>query len=612
MSFRGQSLPRLEDARFLTGRGRYIEDIDVPGQTWMQVVRSPHAHATIERIDIERRARVPGVLGVFTAADLAELGPLPCTVPVASVAPMIVPPRSALASDRARHVGDPVAFVVAETRAAARDAAELVAVDWQSLPSVVDGPPALLPGAPHLWEQAPNNLSYRFQKGDQNAVRAAISGAAHVVELELVNNRIVISALEPRGAIGRYDGDGFHLLFSGAGVHALQSQLASSVFRVPPEQMHIACPDVGGGFGVKNALYPEWVMLLWAARALGRPVRWMSERAEDFITTAQGRDNVTRARLALDADGRFLALDVATVANLGAYLSSGGPGSSTNAPANAMGSGYVIPAIFMDVQGVFTNTVPIDAYRGAGKPEVNYMIERLIDEAARRCGFDAIELRRRNLVREFPYRKALGTVIDCGRFADNLDDAIVAADHAGFRRAPGGVATPRQAARHRRDLLHGNRPRRAERGRRTSLRGRWQRGAAGRHAVQRHGPRDRLRADRRRPARPADRGVPLRAGGYREGARRQRSWRRTLHAHGWRRAVQGGGRHAGEGPRHRRAHAAGIGGPDGVRRWALRGARRTGSRHRSARRRRVRHAILPICLTACRRAWTPMSGICST
>ena len=229
---------------------------------------------------------------------------------------------------------------------------------------------------------------------------------------------------------------GFHLLFSGAGVHGLQTQLAGSVFRVPPDRMHVACPDVGGGFGVKNALYPEWVMLLWAARALGRPVRWMSERTEDFVTTAQGRDNVTRARLALDADGRFLALDVATVANLGAYLSSGGPGSSTNAPANAIGSGYVIPAIFMDVQGVFTNTVPIDAYRGAGKPEVNYMIERLIDEAARRCGFDAVELRRRNLVREFPYHKALGTVIDCGRFADNLDDAIVAADHAGFARAP--------------------------------------------------------------------------------------------------------------------------------------------------------------------------------
>jgi carbon-monoxide dehydrogenase large subunit len=447
MSFRGQSLPRLEDARFLTGRGQYIEDIDVPGQTWMQVVRSPHAHATIGGIDTAAARGVPGVLRVFTAADLAELGPLPCTVPVASVAPMIVPPRLALAAERARHVGDPVAFVVAETRASARDAAERVAVEWQPLPSVVDAPAALLTAAPQLWQQAPNNLSYRFQKGDQNAVRTAISGAAHVVELELVNNRIVISATEPRGAIGRYDGDGFHLLFSGAGVHALQSQLADAVFRVPAERMHIACPDVGGGFGVKNALYPEWVMLLWAARSLGRPVRWMSERAEDFITTAQGRDNVTRARLALETNGRFLALDVATVANLGAYLSSGGPGSSTNAPANAIGSGYVIPAIFMDVQGVFTNTVPIDAYRGAGKPEVNYMIERLIDEAARRCGFDAIELRRRNLVREFPYRKALGTVIDCGRFADNLDDAIVAADHAGF--------ATRQEESQRRNRLRG-------------------------------------------------------------------------------------------------------------------------------------------------------------
>jgi carbon-monoxide dehydrogenase large subunit len=432
VSFRGQSLRRLEDVRFLTGRGRFVEDIDVPGQAWMQVVRSPHAHATIKHLDTAAARAVPGVLGVFTATHLADLGPLPCTVPVASVAPMIVPPRHALAADRVRHVGDPVAFVVAETRSGARDAAELVVVDWQVLPSVVDAPAALEAGAAQLWDQAPGNLSYRFQKGDQSAVHAAIAGANHVVELELVNNRLVISALEPRGAIARHDSDGFHLLFSGAGVHALQSQLADSVFHVPAEQMHVACPDVGGGFGVKNALYPEWVMQLWAARALGRPIRWMSERAEDFITTAQGRDNVTRACLALDAEGRFLALDVSTVANLGAYLSSGGPGSSTNAPANAMGSGYVIPAIFMDVHGVFTNTVPIDAYRGAGKPEVNYMIERLIDEAARRCGFDAIELRRRNLVTEFPYRKALGTIIDCGRFAANLDDGIVAADRSGF------------------------------------------------------------------------------------------------------------------------------------------------------------------------------------
>ncbi|HEY3848097.1 MAG TPA: molybdopterin cofactor-binding domain-containing protein, partial [Acetobacteraceae bacterium] len=427
MPFRGQSLRRLEDARFLTGGARYVEDIDLPRQAWMHVVRSPHAHAVIERIDATAAQAIAGVLGVFTAADLSDVGPLPCTVPVASVAPMVVPPRFALAADRARHVGDPVAFVVAETRIAARDAAESVSVDYRFLPAVVDGPAALLPKAPQLWAQAPGNLSYRFQKGDADAVRSAMQAAAHVVELELINNRVVISAIESRGALGQHGADGFHLMFSGAGVHGLCSQLADYVFCVPHGRMRVSCPDVGGGFGVKNALYPEWVMLLWAARRLGRPVKWIGERSEDFVTTAQGRDNVTRARLALDRDGGFLALDVSTIANLGAYLSSGGPGSSTNAPANAMGSGYVIPAIFMDVQGVFTNTVPIDAYRGAGKPEVNYLVERLIDAAARRHGFDPIALRRRNLVSEFPYRKALGTVIDGGRFAANLDDAVVAA-----------------------------------------------------------------------------------------------------------------------------------------------------------------------------------------
>jgi carbon-monoxide dehydrogenase large subunit len=430
---KGQSLRRLEDARFLTGRGQFIEDIDVPGQTWMHVVRSPHAHAVISGIDVEAARTTPGVLGVFTAADLADLGPLPCNVPVASLQPMIVPPRRALVTDRARHVGDPVAFVVAETRDAARNAAETVVVDYDVLPAVVDPQAALGAGTPQLWDQAPGNLSYRFQKGDAGAVQAAIAGAAYVVELELINNRLVICAMEPRGAIGAYDeADGFHLQFSGAGVHALKSQLAETVFRVPAERMRVSCPDVGGGFGVKNALYPEWVMLLWAARHLGRPIKWLSERVEDFVTTAQGRANATRARLALDAEGTFLALDVSTVADLGAYLSTGGPGSSTNAPANAMGCGYVIPAIFMDVRGAFTNTVPIDAYRGAGKPEVNYMIERLIDTAARRHRFDPIALRRRNLVAQFPYRKALGTVIDCGRFAANIDLAVHAADHVGF------------------------------------------------------------------------------------------------------------------------------------------------------------------------------------
>jgi carbon-monoxide dehydrogenase large subunit len=428
----GQSLRRQEDARFLTGHGWYIEDIDLPGQAWMHVIRSPHAHATIAGIDAVEASATPGVLGIFTAADLAALGPLPCMVPVPSVPPLVAPPRYALAAERVRHVGDPVAFVVAETRDAARNAAEAVVVDYETLPAIVDPMAALQAGAPLLWDQAPANLSYRFQKGDAAAVRAAIAGARHVVELDLVNNRLVIASMETRGAIATHDAQGFHLQFSGAGVHGLKSQLADTVFGVPPEQMRVSCPDVGGGFGVKNALYPEWVMLLWAARHLGRPVKWIGERAEDFVSTAQGRGTVTHARLALDAEGGFLALEASVVAELGAYLSTGGPGSSTSAPTNAIGSGYVIPSIFMDVRGVFTNTVPIDAYRGAGKPEMNYMLERLIDEAARRCGFDPIALRRRNLVTQFPYRKALGSVIDGGQFSETLEEAVIAADHAGF------------------------------------------------------------------------------------------------------------------------------------------------------------------------------------
>jgi carbon-monoxide dehydrogenase large subunit len=432
MPLRGQSLLRREDERLLTGRGRFIEDLDAPGQVWMHVVRSPHAHADITSLDAEAARGMPGVLGVFTAADVAELGPLPCTVPVDSVAPMVVPPRHALAAGRVRHVGDAVAFVVAETREASRGAAEAVLVDYDSRPSIVDPVAALRHGAPQLWDQAPGNLSYQFQKGDSAAVQTALVDAAHVVSLELVNNRIVICAMETRGAIASFDAGGFHLQFSGAGVHGLQSQLAKTVFGVPAEQMRVSCPDVGGGFGVKNALHPEYVMLLWAARHLGRPVKWIGERAEDFVTTAQGRGTVTQGRLALDSEGNFLALEASVIAELGAYLSTGGPGSSTMAPANAIGSGYVIPAIFMDVRGVFTNTVPIDAYRGAGKPEVNYLIERLIDAAALRCGFDRIALRRRNLVARFPYRKALGSVIDGGRFVETLDEAVVAADHAGF------------------------------------------------------------------------------------------------------------------------------------------------------------------------------------
>jgi carbon-monoxide dehydrogenase large subunit len=369
---------------------------------------------------------MPGVRGVFTAADLEAdgVGPLPCIAQVATVAPIIVPPRRALALARVRHVGDPVAFVVADTINQARDAAERVAVAYRQLPAVVDAAAALLPEAPLLWDEAPGNQSYRFERGDKRAVEAALAGAAHTVEIELVNNRLVVVPIEPRAAIGDYDGaaDRLQLLLTGQGVHSLRQQLATAVFHLPPDRIQVHAPDVGGGFGVKNFLYPEWVLVLWAARRLGRPVKWVAERGEEFVSSAQGRDNRTRARLALDGDGRFLALDVDTVANLGAYLSTNGPGSSTNSPASAMGGVYAIPAVFMAVRGAFTNTVPIDAYRGAGKPEANYLIERLVDRAARRLKLDPVGLRRRNLISRFPYRSGLGVTIDCGRFAANLDD----------------------------------------------------------------------------------------------------------------------------------------------------------------------------------------------
>ena len=402
-------------------------------QAVLHVVRSPHAHAWLRGIDTAVAREVPGVLGVFVAADLEGLGSIPCTTVVKTDGPMHVPPRPALTADRVRYVGEPVAFVVAEHARAAQDAAELVEVEYDPLPCVTEAADALQPGAPLLWDSVPGNLSFRFIKGDPAATSAAIATAAHVVQLELVNNRLIIAPLEHRMAIAEHDSASgvLSLLLSGQGVHGIRRDLAG-VFGVPDAAIQVSSPDVGGGFGVKNGLYPEYIMLLWAARHLGRPVRWAGAHGDDFVSTAHGRDNLSVARLALDAAGRFLALEVDTIANLGAGMATGGPGSSTNAPGNAMGGGYDIPAVVMRVQGAFTNTVPIDAYRGAGKPEANYLMERLVDEAARRLGFDRIELRRRNLVQHFPHRTAMAITIDCGRFGDNIDPALAAADHAGF------------------------------------------------------------------------------------------------------------------------------------------------------------------------------------
>ncbi len=535
MTFIGQSTRRVEDERFLTGRGTFVDDVNLPGQLWAYVVRSPHAHAVIERIDT-------GGGTVFTHQDIVDVGLLPCATQVATVAPMLVPPRPALANGKVRHVGDPVAFVIAETPAAARDAAERVVVDYRPLPSVVDAAAALKPSAPLLWDDIAGNLSFRFQKGDPGAVAAAMARAAHIVELELINNRLIIAPTETRAAIARFEQDTFSLLVSAASVHAIRDQLAG-VFHVPTDKILVSAPDVGGGFGIKNALYPEWVMMLWAARHLGRPIKWVQDRAEDFVSTAQGRDNRTTARLGLASDGRFLALDVSTIANLGAYMSGGGPGSSTNAPANAMGGGYDIPAIAMDVRAAFTNTVPIDAYRGAGKPEANYLMERLIDLAARRYNFDPAELRRRNMIASFPYTKALGSVVDGGRFAANIlvdDDGQRIADPAHrFCRPSRRVRATRSAAWTRSQLLHGNGAGSTERGGRNSFRQRWYGGTVGRNAIERAGARNQLPANSRRFAWPAAGVISLHAGRYRAGPRRQRSRWCAIHAHGGRRDVPG-------------------------------------------------------------------------
>ncbi|MDP3161715.1 MAG: xanthine dehydrogenase family protein molybdopterin-binding subunit [Reyranella sp.] len=429
----GRSVRRLEDARFLLGRGRYVEDIDAGTVLHGYVLRSPHAHALIERIDVAGAAALPGVHLVATAADLAAdgLGLLPC---LAAVKPLVVPPRPALAEGRVRHVGDPVAFVVADSADVAREAAELIEVNYEPLPAVVDGIAALADCAPALWDQAPGNLAFHFRKGDHEAVAQAMKSAAHVVAVEVMNNRVVVVPIEPRAGIARHDAATgvMDLELTGQGLHGIRRQLAEFVFKVPLESIQLHAPDVGGGFGMKNFLYPEWVLLLWAARKLGHPVRWIADRAEEFVSGAQGRDIAASARIALNATGRILALDVAMVANLGAYLSGNGPGASAVAASTAHGGVYDIPLIAVDVRGAFTNTVPVDAYRGAGKPEANYITERAIEAAARVIGRDPADLRRQNLIASFPHKTAMGMAIDSGGFVANLDAAVVRAEMDGF------------------------------------------------------------------------------------------------------------------------------------------------------------------------------------
>jgi aerobic carbon-monoxide dehydrogenase large subunit len=438
----GQAVVRKEDLRLLTGGGRYLDDINLPGQSHAAILRSPHAHARIRSVDSAAARKSPGVIAVFTGADIGADGvaPMPCLAHVPNkpgTPEQVFPRRMVLVADRALHVGDAVAMVVAESASAARDALAEIAVDYEPLPAAIDPVAALQPGAPQLWPEAKGNLDFIWADGDEKAVDAAFKRAKRTVGLDLVNNRVVVNSMEPRGAIGQYDAgaDSYTLHTSSQGSHLIRDVLCGHIFKgLDPAKMRVVTPDVGGGFGMKVFVYAEMVLVLWAAKKLGRPVRWISDRSEAFISDSHGRDNVTRAELALDGAGRILAVRVQTTANLGAYLSQFGPYIPTLAAKGMQTGVYDIPAAYNEVKGVFTNTVPVDAYRGAGRPEAAYIVERLIDAAGRATGLGPVEIRRRNMIppQAMPYTTSLGTTFDVGDFPRLLGEAVNDSDWDGF------------------------------------------------------------------------------------------------------------------------------------------------------------------------------------
>ncbi|HEX9465690.1 MAG TPA: xanthine dehydrogenase family protein molybdopterin-binding subunit, partial [Alphaproteobacteria bacterium] len=436
----GQPVRRVEDLRLLTGTGRYTDDISVPRQAYAAFVRSPHAHARLSKIDTTAARSAAGVFGVFTGDDLAaaQIGDLPCMAPVVNRdgSPMKIPPRPAIARTHVHFAGDTVAMVVGETLAAARDAAELIEVAYEPLPAVTDSAAALKPGAPQIWEQVPGNLAFDWSLGDEAKTAAGFAAAARIVTVDLVNNRVAPSSMEPRNALADYDPmlGKFTLYVSCQSTHGLRKVIADYVLKVPESKVRVVSPDVGGGFGMKIFLYPEYVNVLFAARALGCPVKWSGERAEAFLTDTHGRDHRTHAEVALDKDGKFLAFRVSTEANLGAYASHYGPFIPTGAGSAMLNGVYAFPAVFVSVKGAYTNTAPLDAYRGAGRPEANYVVERVVDAAARETGLSPDEIRRRNFIlpSAMPYKTALGSVYDTGDFAKNMTDAMKAAEWAGF------------------------------------------------------------------------------------------------------------------------------------------------------------------------------------
>jgi aerobic carbon-monoxide dehydrogenase large subunit len=433
----GAPVRRKEDARFLTGRGTYTDDINRPGQTYAFILRSPHAHAEIRGVDTGKAKSAPGVVAVFTSADM-PIGGLPCGWLIHSKdgTPMAEPPHPVLAQGKVRHIGDPVAVVIAETRAQAKDAAELITVDYKELPGAASAEDALKAGAPQLHEQAKNNLCYDWHLGDKAAVDSAFATAAHVTRLEIVNNRLVPNAMEPRAAIGEYDrATGEYTLYTTSqNPHVIRLLMGAFVLQLPEHKLRVVAPDVGGGFGSKIYHYAEEAIVTWASAKVGRPIKWTAERSESFVSDAQGRDHVTHAELALDKDGKFLAMRVSTIANLGGYLSTFATAIPTYLYGTLLAGTYTTPAIYVEVKAVFTNTVPVDAYRGAGRPEACYVVERLVETAAREMKIDPAELRRRNFIPKdaYPYQTPVALAYDSGDYFTTLEMALKTADYAAF------------------------------------------------------------------------------------------------------------------------------------------------------------------------------------
>jgi carbon-monoxide dehydrogenase large subunit len=433
----GQAVPRFEDPRLLKGGGRYVDDTVLPQMAYGHVLRAPHAHARVRAIDTAAARAAPGVLAVLTGADWRDSGwrdlPTAAGNRRRDGSPAYRPRYPALVADRVRWVGDYVAFVVAETRHQAADAAELIAVDYEPLPAVVSTEAALQPGMPRVWDEAPDNISFVYLEGDRAATDAAFAGAAHIVKRKFIINRVTAATMEPRGAIGDYNAaeNRYTIYTTLQRIHGYRAEL-SQVLREPESRLRVIAGDIGGSFGMKSAIYNEVALVLLASKRVGRPVKWTSTRSEAFLGDAQARDNVTEAELALDPEGRFLGLRVRTIAAVGAY-----PQAGSNAFVNNLGTlagVYRTPVVHADVTAVYTHTNPMRAYRGNGRPEAGYVIERIVDEAAHELGIDPVELRRRNTIppEAMPFKSGLTFTYDCGEFEKCLDLALDLADAADF------------------------------------------------------------------------------------------------------------------------------------------------------------------------------------